>query len=107
MAGIANSGVVDLIAQDASGNPWLIMIEDRRWGADENQETQLRGKVNAYADYIISGSLAQQYPETAGRRVGIRLECVDTPRGPFRQLVERTASLLAERGIDFYVNPID
>lgn len=105
MAGVADTNTIDLVAQDADGTYLLVMVEDRRWGADDGQEAQLREKINTYAGYVLDGSLAQQYPETAGGPVRIRLDCLGAPSGHFAHITSHAAAQLAAHGIDFQVNP--
>ena len=105
MAGIANTQTIDLVAQDADGTYLLVMVEDRRWGADASQDSQLREKINTYAGYVLDGSLARQYPETAGGQVRIRLDCAEAPSGHFAHITAHAARQLSAHGIDFQVNP--
>lgn len=105
MAGVADTGTVDVIAQDADGTYLLVMVEDRPWGADPDQATQLQGKINTYAGYILDGGLARQYPETEGAAVRIRLDCTEAPTGHFAHITDHAADQLDALGIDFVVNP--
>lgn len=105
MAGIADTNTIDLVAQDTDGTFLLIMVEDRRWGASDDHEAQLREKINTYAGYVLHGTLAQQYPETAAGSVSIRLDCLESPSGHFAHIVSHAATQLAAHGIGFQVNP--
>jgi hypothetical protein len=81
------------------------MVEDRPWGADLDQVTQLQEKINTYAGYVLDGRLAQQYPETADGSVRIRLDCAEAPAGHYAHITTHAANQLALHGIDFQVNP--
>lgn len=105
MSGIADANTIDLVAQDADGTYLLVMIEERPWGSDPNQVTQLKGKINTYAHYVLDGSLARKYPETAAGPVRIRLDCTAAPTGHYAQVAAHAASQLAACGIDFQINP--
>lgn len=105
MAGIADTNTIDLVAQDADGTYLLVMIEDRPWGADPDQPTQLQEKINTYAGFIFDGSLARQYPETDGQPVRIRLDCTQAPDGHIAHITDHAATQLAGHGIGFQVNP--
>lgn len=104
MSGIADPHTIDLVAQDADGTFLLVMVEDRPWGSDPDQAAQLQEKINTYAGYVLDGSMARQYPETAGGPVRIRLDCTDTPTGHFAHITAHAASQLTARSIDFQVN---
>jgi len=106
MAGVADTNTIDLVAQDADGTYLLVMVEDRPWGTDPEQATQLREKINTYAGYILDGSLAQQYPETVGEPIRIRLDCTEAPTGHFAHITQHATGQLAARDIDFQVNAV-
>lgn len=105
MPGVANTNTIDLVAQEADGTVLLVMFEERRWGFDSDQARQLQEKINLYVGYVLDGSLARQYPETAGEPVRIRLDCAEMPTGHFAHITAHTATQLEARGIDFQVNP--
>lgn len=105
MAGVADTNTIDLVAQDPDGTYLLVIIEDRPWGAADEQEGQLREKINTYAGYVLDGSLARTYPETAGGPVRIRLDCLEEPRGHFAHIADHAAAQLAAHGIGFQVSP--
>lgn len=104
MPGLADSGTVDLVAQDAAGTYLVIMVEDRPWGTDPAQPLQLQAKVNAYAGFILDGGLVGHYPETAGHGVSIQLDCIEEPTDDVAAVVEHARLKLHEIGIDFHVN---
>lgn len=104
MAGIADSSTIDVVAQDADGTYLLVMVEDRPWGAVDEQECQLRDKINTYVSYILDGQLAQQYPETIGRPVAIRLDCLHTPTGHFGHIADHASAQLKAYGIGFRIS---
>lgn len=104
MQGVAQPNVVDVVGQDASGRYLLIMIESRPWGTDAAQASQLKGKINAYTGFIVDGSLARQYPETAGQPVDIQLNCCEAPSGEFATILHHAAQQLQQHGIGFRVN---
>ncbi len=105
MPGIADMNTIDLVAQDADGTYLLVMVEERSWGSDPDQARQLQEKINTYAGYVLDGSMARAYPETAGGPVRIRLDCAETPTGHFAHITTHARSQLAAHNIDFQVNP--
>jgi hypothetical protein len=104
MAGIKDANVIDLVAQGADGEYMVVMVETRPWGASPDQPEQLKAKINAYAGYILDGTLARQYPETAGKAVRIRLDCPERPHGDIGMIIEWAMRQLREHGIRFEVN---
>jgi len=107
MSGIADATTIDLVAQDAAGEYMVVMVEDRPWGANRVQQLQLRDKINLYADFINSGDLAREYPETAGKPVRIHLDCVEEPTADIATVIEYVTGQLRELGIGFTVNVRD
>ena len=56
--GVQNPMVVDLITTDkATDTVILVMTERRRWGAADQQLTQIEEKVNRYMGYVLDGFL--------------------------------------------------
>lgn len=104
MTGIADTNTIDLVAQDADGTYMLVMIEDRPWGDDPDQATQLQEKINSYAGFIFDGSLVRHYPETEGQPVRIRLDCDQAPHGHIAHITDHAAAQLASHDIGFQVN---
>jgi len=104
VAGIADTNTIDVVGQDATGRFLMIMVETRRWGSDPDQGTQLRQKINAYAGFILDGSLARQHPETLDHPVDIQLDCVETPSGEFAEITDHAAAKLLKLGIGFRIH---
>ena len=104
MAGVAQANVIDVVGQDASGPYLEVMIEERQWGAEEDQASQLKAKINAYFVFITDGSLSRCYPETEGKPVDIQLNCREPPSGEFAALLEHASRQLQQFGIQFRVN---
>jgi hypothetical protein len=105
--GVAQANVVDVVGQDASGRYLMIMVEPRPWGTEEAQASQLKEKINAYAGFILDGTLARQYPESAGQPVDIQLDCSETPSGEFATILQHAAMQLQRLGIGFRVHITD
>lgn len=67
---IDNSGVVDFISNDVTGNVVLTIADHLEW--DENTDEHrrlLRAKLNAYVEFIESGELLEKYPKAEGREI--------------------------------------
>jgi uncharacterized protein DUF6572 len=104
MAGISDANTIDVVAEDAAGDILLIMVEDRPWDADPEQEAQLREKINLYADYINAGNLVREFPDAAGKSVHIQLDCIEEPTEEIDALLQYAAEELQKLDIDLLVN---
>lgn len=107
MAGIDDTETIDLVAQAADGTYLLVMIEERRWGADKNQAADLKAKINTYLGYMLDGNLFRDFPETLGKPVCIRLDCTERPTGQFAHITSHAAEQLAFYHIGFEINPVN
>lgn len=105
MPGIAEVNTIDLVARDVDGCYLLVMVEERSWGSHPDQARQLQEKINTYAGYVLDGSMAAAYPETAGGRVRIRLDCAKPPTGHFAHILAHAGRQLAAHHIDVQVTP--
>ncbi len=107
MAGVADTGVVDLIAQDGDGRHLAIMIEERPWGSDPEQAAQLREKFNSYYTFIALGGYVEHVPEAVGQPITIQLRCSSLPDGEIAELLTQTERLLGNQGIGFELKVVD
>lgn len=102
--GVHNPRVVDLIRLDAeSDEVVLLMLEERSWGTAPEQFSQLEAKFNSYLSYVLDGHLASDYPEYAGKRVRLELECVDTPGSREQRLLSAMRNFAEAENLDFRV----
>ena len=104
MAGIQDSNVIDLVGEEASGRILVIMVETRGWGTDASQPSELREKINAYAGFIMDGTLARLHPVTVGKEIAIQLNCVDPPNGEISAIIDHAVPQLRRLGIRFQVH---
>jgi hypothetical protein len=105
MAGVKDTSVVDVVAQDPGGAGFtLVMVEDRPWGSDPHQPEQLRKKISLYSSWILDGDLGSQYPEAVGQPVRIQLDCVQPPDDTTAAIIGFANRRLAEFGIPVVVH---
>jgi len=105
--GVFNPRVVDLITEDvASDEVVLVMLEERRWGADPEQLRQLEAKFNAYLSYVLGGHLVQQYPQYADRGVRFQIDCVENPRSEDHAFLTAMSNFAAGEGIRLVVRVV-
>jgi|SRR4051812_10712810 hypothetical protein len=103
MAGLADTDMIDLVAQDATGRVLLVIVEAGSWRSTSSRQRQLREKINAYAEFILGGRLVREHPEAAGRPVIIQLWCENAPYGAMAELIRFATRKLGELGIAFRV----
>jgi hypothetical protein len=102
--GVQNPKIMDLIEIDpVSDKVVLVMIEHRAWGAGPHQFQQIEEKINRYLGYVLDGHLAKHYPQHNGKRVRIRLDCVEEPRGDATRFVGAADHAIRAEGLEFIV----
>ena len=102
--GVQNPKIMDLIEIDpVSDKVVLVMIERRAWGAGPQQFQQIEEKINRYLGYVLDGHLAKHYPQYDGKRVRIRLDCVEEPRGDATRFVRAADHAIRAEGLEFIV----
>jgi hypothetical protein len=102
--GVQNPKIVDLIEIDPVPNTVvLVMIEHRAWGAGPDQFQQIEEKINRYLGYVLDGHLAKHYPQHDGKRVSIRLDCVEEPRGDATRFLRAADDAIRAEGLEFIV----
>jgi hypothetical protein len=102
--GVENPRVVDLIQLDPeTDRVVLAMIEPRTWGSSPQQFRQIEEKINRYLGYVLDGHLAEHYPQYRGKRIRIRLDCVQEPSGDAVRFVNAADEAVRAQGIDFAV----
>ena len=103
--GVENPAIVDLIEMDtASGRVVMVMTERRGWNAGPQQFRQIEEKINRYMGYVLDGHMATHYPQYRGRRVAIRLDCVEAPHGESARFVDAAGQAIRAHDLDFVVN---
>jgi hypothetical protein len=105
MAGVQDTGVIDVVAHDPDADEYLlVMVEDRPWGSEPEQAQQLRAKINTYVWFVLDGGLQQHYPETTGQRIRLQVDCVSRPPQEICTIVDHASKQLADYGMRLVVN---
>ena len=104
VAGVQHAEIIDMVAQDMTGEYLLIMVEDRPWTGGAEQVQQLREKINTYALFALDGGMVSRYPGSEGKPVRIQLDCRDVPTGAAARLIDLATLRLAAYRIDFVVS---
>jgi hypothetical protein len=108
MSGLQDPETVDVVAHDPHSQEYLlVMVEDRPWGHEPGQAQQLRAKINAYVGFVVDGRLQRHYPETAGERVRLQLDCYSTPSREILTIIDHANAKLGELSMRLTVNVRD
>jgi hypothetical protein len=86
---------VDFVARDQPHGGWaLVLVEQGPWDAAELTEQLRRVQARLYSclDAALDGQVAQNFPESVGKPLIIRLEAFDLPEPELAQFFERFAS---------------
>jgi hypothetical protein len=103
--GVHNPRVVDLIHLDSERDEVvLLMLEERPWGTLPEQLRQLEAKFNSYLAYVLDGHMVKQYPQYAGKRVCVRLDCAAPPGEGERAMLTAMGNFAASENLSFEVN---
>jgi hypothetical protein len=88
---------IDLVAQDPDANEAiLVLIENRDFGPEGSLLPELQTKLNTYLNYVGSGQMRADYPQTAGQSV--RFELITSQ--PLGQLERSFLRDVIERFLD-------
>jgi hypothetical protein len=102
---VHNPQVVDLVRLDGDRDEVvLLMLEERPWGAAPEQLRQLEAKFNSYLAYVLDGHMVKQYPQYAGKRVCIRLDCAAVPGENEQAMLTAMGNFAASENLSFEVN---
>ena len=77
MAGLHDTEVIDLVAEEPDGSALLVIVKEGAWALDDI--ALLKAKLNTYAQFVLDGGLASHYPELLNRPVRIRIESAAPP----------------------------
>lgn len=104
MAGIQDSKVIDLVTHDPrTDQATLIIVQTMPWHDGPTQADELRKKLDTYVAFAREG-LAEKYPQMAGKRVRIQVDCQVAPSAATIELLELAGARLRDQGFDFAVN---
>jgi hypothetical protein len=93
--------VVDLVGRDREGNYELVMIEENGWADREEFIAALQKKVNAYLAFITEGDLAANHPDSAGKKVTLRLDFMHAPDAVLEESLKSLAAAIQRLGFAF------
>lgn len=91
---IDKSRVIDFVARGDDPNEWkLVLVETGPWQADLDAHLRaLQERLYNCIDAVIDGKVAEQFPDTAGRRLTIQVDCYNLPRREVESFFHRFSS---------------
>jgi len=83
--------LVDFVARGDSPDEWkMVLVEEGPWaGAIENELRRVQERMYGCIDAILDGKLAENFPESKGKRIVVQLDCYDVPRTNVEDFFQR------------------
>ncbi len=101
--GVQNPWVIDAI-ETAGERVTLRMFETRAWSEAFERLFELQEKFNAYMAFILDGEMRADFPDLAGRPVGVILECRDYPIPAVVDFLQKVREQMLLMDIDLQVD---
>ena len=80
---------VDFIAKD----PWqMVLVEEGPWEDVPAHLAKLQHRLYSCHDAAIYGQLAEQFPESRGQPITLRVDCYDVPQAETEEFFSRFSS---------------
>lgn len=101
--GVQNPWVID--AMETSGERVVLkMFESRAWSEEFERMFELQEKFNAYMAFILDGEMLAEFPDLAGRQVGVVLECKDYPSAGVVDFLQKVREQMLLMDVDLQVD---
>jgi hypothetical protein len=90
----SNHIVVDFVARGTSADEWrMVLVEQGPWnGSIDDQLRRVQERLYGCVDAALEGQLAQQFPESTGKKIVIQLDCYDLPQYEISEFFGRFSS---------------
>lgn len=74
--------VVDFVARGDTPDEWkMVLVEEGPWtGPVSDQLRRIQDRLYGCLDAALDGQLAEKFPESAGKKIVIRLDCYNVPK---------------------------
>jgi len=92
-----HKATIDLVTYDPKRDAYVLGVVETGDGS-AGCLGRLQERLYDYVDIAVDGHLAQQYPESRGKSVVIRLDCYDSPREACEQFFSRFAEHIHSSG---------
>ncbi len=98
---INQTNIIDIIGTSPEGKVVLTISDHHSW--DETWHLQLlQDKINAYLQFIESGQIFEDYPNTVGRDIVIETTMKYQPTSEAASFLEKAKDIIKGAGFDFY-----
>ncbi|WP_294124067.1 DUF6572 domain-containing protein [Sphingomonas sp.] len=97
---IEKADVIDGIGLRPDGVVEMLISDHLEWNGEQHHQL-LAAKIEAYANAILSGQLAESYPPAEGRQVCIKLVWQHVPNAAAVRFFGAVEQQLSSAGIDF------
>lgn len=83
--------VVDFVARGDTPDEWrMVLVEEGPWnGSIESQLRRLQERLYGAIDAALDGKLAEQFPESKGKNIVIRLDGYNVPKPEVAQFFDQ------------------
>lgn len=87
----ADTFIVDFVAKGTSTNEWkMVLVEQGPWNVPVGEGlARIQERLYESIDAVLSGQLAEKFPETKGASIVIQLDCYNVPIEEVREFVAR------------------
>jgi len=82
---------VDFVAKGDTDRDWkMVLVEQGPWlGSLEPELRRIQERLYGCLDAALDGQLAEKFPESAGKRIVIRLDCYNVPQDEVANFYQR------------------
>lgn len=99
---VDDPNVIDNVSAARDGRVTLSISDHLPWDAEKDHLLKLQAKLNRYLDFLKGGELVQQFPQTAGKPVLIRVFFMHYPPPPAAEhFLSRVAARIEKEGFSF------
>ena len=83
--------IVDFVARGDSPGEWqMVLVEEGPWSqSTEIDLRRIQDRLYGALDAALEGKLAEQFPESLGKKIVIQLDCYNSPSDEIAAFFER------------------
>ncbi len=91
---------IDLMTLSPSGDVLnLVMIELGPWDGASDRLLRIQTKLNDYLSFALDGELGRHFPELAGKKVHVRIDCDHVPDSDSSAFLNRLGGAAEQHGV--------
>ena len=92
---------VDFISTTSEGNVELTISDHLEWDDKNEHLLILQNKINAYLNFIESGQIFEEYPNSIDKKLGIELVMRHSPNEIANIFLNKCKTIINKQNIDF------